>query len=72
MVEVDRRRRHLVPERQRRDAGLEATGRAEQVAVHRLGRGDGEPVGVLAEAARLTAIVSVGSLMGVDVPWALM
>ena len=46
---VDRRRQHAVVERERAHHRLERAGGAEAVARHRLRRGDGEPVGVVAE-----------------------
>jgi hypothetical protein len=70
-VEVDGRRRHLVMERQRRDAGLEAAAAPSRCPV----------IDLVDEMARrrawspnvvLIAIVSRRSLNGVEVPWALM
>jgi hypothetical protein len=70
-VEVDGRRHLLVRHGQRGDAGLEPAGRAEQVAGHRLGGRDRQLPRVVAEAA-LDGQRLVGSLCGVEVPWALM
>ena len=47
--DVDRRRRHLVVQRQHREHRLDAAGAAEQVAGHRLGRVDHQLLGVVAE-----------------------
>ncbi len=40
ILQIGHGRSHLVPERQHRDAGLQAAGPAQQVAGHRLGRAD--------------------------------
>src|SRR3972149_10630571 len=52
ILDVDRRRDQLVPERERRDPGLEPAGRAEQVSRHRLRRAERQRARMLAEDPR--------------------
>src|ERR1700757_4124887 len=72
IVEVDRRRKQSAIEGEHAGRGLDRAGGAEQVAMHRLGRADGQLEGVVAEnrldRLRLRDIAELGRrAVGVDV-----
>ena len=72
LVVVDRRGDHAVADRHHAGEELDGAGAADQVAVHRLGRGDEEVVGVGAEdgadGGAFGAVVDRGAgAVGVDV-----
>ena len=81
MTQIDGRRRDLLLQRQRSEYGFDATGGAQQVTGHRLGRADRHAARVIAEAVldgdRLGDVaercggsvrVDVVDFAGIDVP----